>query len=181
MFGEDFHRRLTVIRSRCPDILRQGHYGVGCQLVDLDLESLKDLRHKAMCGQAKASGEKRLKHDQLALRLGNLLRPRDTPNSAAKINQLLHILHADRGNPRNAVSPGRSSTAATLLKVSSEDESADGMFAVDEEEDDMATYHWRRRAVCLMRARSLMKRSKEGRRAGERFQKQARVLWRTKR
>jgi hypothetical protein len=63
MFGEDLHRRLTAIRSRRPDILRQGHHGVRYQLVDLDLKSLQDLRHKAMCGQAKASGEKRLKHD----------------------------------------------------------------------------------------------------------------------
>jgi hypothetical protein len=70
--------------------------------VDLDLESLQDLRHKAMCRQTKASGEKRLKHDQFALGLRNLLHPRDTPNSTAKTPQLLHILHANQGNPRNA-------------------------------------------------------------------------------
>ena len=40
----------------------------------------------------------------------------------------------------------------------------------------MATYRRRRRAVCLTRARSPTSRSKEGRRAGERFQKEARVL-----
>jgi hypothetical protein len=40
----------------------------------------------------------------------------------------------------------------------------------------MATYRWRRRAVCLTRARSPTSRSKEGRRADERFQKEARVL-----
>jgi hypothetical protein len=45
----------------------------------------------------------------------------------------------------------------------------------------MATYRRRRRAVCLTRARSPTSRSKEGRRAGERFQKEARVLWRTER
>jgi hypothetical protein len=55
-----------------------------------------------MCRQAKASDEKCLKNDQLALRLGNLLRPWDTLNPAAKISQLLHILHADRGNLQNA-------------------------------------------------------------------------------
>jgi hypothetical protein len=99
MFGEDLHRRLTTIRIHRPDILRQGHHGVRRQLVDLDLKSLHDLHHKAMCRQTKASCEKRLKHDQLALGLGNLLRLRDTPNSAAKIPQLLHILNADRGNP----------------------------------------------------------------------------------
>jgi hypothetical protein len=58
---------------------------------------------------------------------------------------------------------------------------ASGVFAADEEEDDMATYHRRQRAVCLTRARSSTSRSKEGRRAGERFQKEARVLWRAER
>jgi hypothetical protein len=68
-----------------------------------------------------------------------------------------------------------------LLKVSSGDASADGVFAEDEEEDDMATYRRRRRAVCLTRARSPTSRSKEGRRADERFQKEARVLRRAER
>jgi hypothetical protein len=45
---------------------------------------------------------KRFKHDQLTFWLGDLLRPRDTPHSAAKISKLLHILDADRGNPRYA-------------------------------------------------------------------------------
>jgi hypothetical protein len=102
LFGEDFHLRLTTIRSRRPDILHQGHHDVRCQLVDLDFKSPQDLRHKSMCRQAKASDEKCLKNDQLALRLGNLLRPWDTLNPAAKISQLLHILHADRGNLQNA-------------------------------------------------------------------------------
>jgi hypothetical protein len=43
----------------------------------------------------------------------------------------------------------------------------------------MATYRRRQRAVCLTRARSPTSRSKEGRRADERFQKEARVLRRT--
>jgi hypothetical protein len=38
MFGEDFYRRLTAIRSRRLDILCQGHHGVRCQLVDLVAE-----------------------------------------------------------------------------------------------------------------------------------------------
>ena len=67
--------------------------------MDLDLKSLQNLHHKAMCRQTKASGEKHLKHDQLALGLENLLRPRDMTHSAAKIPELLHILHADRENP----------------------------------------------------------------------------------
>jgi hypothetical protein len=72
--------------------------------------------------------------------------------------------------PNSTVWPGCNSTAAKSLKVSSDDESAGGAFAADEEEDDFTTYHRRRRAVCLTRARSLMQRNKEGRRAGERFQ-----------
>jgi hypothetical protein len=64
--------------------------------VDLDLEPPQDLRHESMCRQTKASGEKSFKNDQLAFWLRDLLRPRDTPHSAAKISKLLHILHADR-------------------------------------------------------------------------------------
>jgi hypothetical protein len=62
--------------------------------------------------------------------------------------------------------------------VSSDDAVAGGVLVTDEEEDGMATYRRRRRAVCLTRARSPTSRSKEGKRAGERFQKEARVLWR---
>jgi hypothetical protein len=51
----------------------------------------------------------------------------------------------------------------------------------EEEEDGMATYRRRRRAVCFTRARSSISRSKEGRRAVKRFQKEARVLWRAER
>jgi hypothetical protein len=60
--------------------------------------------------------------------------------------------------------------------VSSSDEAAGGVLAADEEEDGMATYHQRWRAVFLTQARSPTSRSKEGRRADERFQKEARVL-----
>jgi hypothetical protein len=102
MFCEDLHIGLTAIRSRRPNILRQGHHDIRRQLVDLDLEPPQDLRHESMCRQTKASGEKSFKNDQLAFWLGDLLRPRDTPHSAAKISKLLHILHADRGHPRHA-------------------------------------------------------------------------------
>jgi hypothetical protein len=68
-----------------------------------------------------------------------------------------------------------------LLKVSSDDAPAGGVFAADEEEDGMATYHRRRRAICLTWARSPTSRSKEGRRADERFQKEARVSRRAER
>jgi hypothetical protein len=82
--------------------------------------------------------------------------------------------------PNSTVWPRCNSTAATSLKVSLDDESTGSAFAADEEEDDIATYHRRRRAVCLTRARSPMQRNKEGRRAGERFQK-LRVFWRAQR
>jgi hypothetical protein len=48
ILGEDLYGRLTVVRSHRPDILRQGHHGVRCQLVDLDLKPLQDLRHETM-------------------------------------------------------------------------------------------------------------------------------------
>jgi hypothetical protein len=82
--------------------------------------------------------------------------------------------------PNSTVWPGCNSTAAKSLKVSSDDDSPNDVFATDEEEDDIAMYRRRRPAVCLTRARSLMKKNKEGRRAGERFQN-ARVLRRTER
>jgi hypothetical protein len=82
--------------------------------------------------------------------------------------------------PNSTVWPSCNSTAAKSLNVSSDDESAGSAFAADEEEDDIASYRWRRRAVCLTRARSSMQRNQEGRRAGERFQK-FRVFWRTQR
>jgi hypothetical protein len=102
MFCEDFHRELTTIRSRRPNILRQSHHNIRRQLVDLDLKSPQDLRHESMYRQTKANGEKNLKNDQLTFWLGDLLRPRDAPHSSAKISKLLHILNADRGNPQHA-------------------------------------------------------------------------------
>jgi hypothetical protein len=69
--------------------------------MNLDFELLQNLRHKTMCRQTKAGDEKCLKNNQFALRLGNLLCPRDAPNPAAEISQLLHILHADLRHPRN--------------------------------------------------------------------------------
>jgi hypothetical protein len=63
-----------------------------------------------------------------------------------------------------------------LLEVSSDDASVVDVVAGDEEEDGMAMYRRRRRAVCFTRARSPTNRSKEGRRANEQFQKEARVF-----
>jgi hypothetical protein len=74
------------------------------------------------------------------------------------------------------MSPGRNSSAATLLSVSSDDAPTGGVSAAEEEEDGMATYRRRRRAVCFTRARSPTSRSKEGRRASERFEKEVRVF-----
>jgi hypothetical protein len=86
-----------------------------------------------------------------------------------------------RETPNSTVSPGRNSSAATLLSVSSDDAPAGGVSAAEEEEDGMATYRRRWRAVCFTRARSLMSRSKEGRRAIKRFQEEAMVLRRAER
>jgi hypothetical protein len=83
--------------------------------------------------------------------------------------------------PNSTVSPGCNSSTATLLSVSSDDAPAGGVAAAEEEEDGMAMYRWRRRAVCFTRARSSTSRSKEGRRAIKRFQKEARVLRRAER
>jgi hypothetical protein len=177
MFCEDFHRGLTAIRSCRLDILRQGHHGIRRQLVDLDLESLQDLRHESMRRQTKASGEKSLKNDQLAFWLGDLLRPRDMPHSAAKISKLLHILHADRGHPRHA----KLHCITKMQLLRRHVAPAGGVSAAEEEEDGMATYRRRRLAVCFTRARSPMSRSKEGRRAIKQFQEEARVLRRTER
>jgi hypothetical protein len=63
-----------------------------------------------------------------------------------------------------------------LLSISSDDPSVGGVSAAEEEEDGMATYRRRRRAVCFTRARSPTSRSKEGRRASERFEKEVRVF-----
>jgi hypothetical protein len=81
-----------------------------------------------------------------------------------------------RETPNSTVSHGRNSAAAIVLEVSSDDASTVGMVAADEEEDGMATYRRRRRAVCFTRARSSTNRSKEGRRASEQFEKEARVF-----
>jgi hypothetical protein len=86
-----------------------------------------------------------------------------------------------RETPNSTVSPGCNSVAATLLEVSLDDASVVGVVAADEEEDGMDTYRRRRRAVCLTRARSPTNRSKEGRRADEQFQKEARVSRRAER
>jgi hypothetical protein len=72
--------------------------------------------------------------------------------------------------PNSTVWPGCNSVATKSLRVSSDDGSADDALAVDEEED-IATYRRRRHAVCLTRARSPKQKNKEGRRAGECFEK----------
>ena len=136
--------------------------------MNLDFELLQNLRHKTMCGQTKAGDEKCLKNNQFALGLGNLLCPRDTPNPAAKYpNRCISCTRTNdiRETPNSTVSPGRNSAAATVPERSSEDASAVDVVATDEEEDGIATYRRRRRAVCFTRASSPTNRSKEGRRA----------------
>jgi hypothetical protein len=166
MFCEDFNRGLTAIRSRRPDILRQGHHGIWRQLVDLDLESPQDLRHESMRRQTKASGEKSLKNDQLPSGSGTSSAPGTRPTPLPKYPSCcISCTRTEdiRETPNSTVSPGRNSSAATLLSVSSDDAPTGGVSAAEEEEDGMATYRRRRRAVCFTRARSPMSRSKEGR------------------
>jgi hypothetical protein len=94
--------RCSTPRSRRPDILRQSHHGNRCQLMYLNVEPAQDFANKSVRRQAKSGGKERLKNNQLALRLGDFLRPRDSSNSAAKVTLPLHILHADRRHPRHA-------------------------------------------------------------------------------
>jgi hypothetical protein len=183
MFGEDLHIRLPTIRGHRPDILRQGHHGIRSQLVDLDLKSLQDLRHKAMCRLAKASGENASNTTNSPSGTGTSSAPGTRPTPLPKYPSCcMSCTRTEeiRETPNTTVSPGCSSSTAMLLKVSSDNAPAGGVFAANKEEDDMATYH-RRRAVCLTPARSPTSRSKEGRRAGERFQEEARILRRAER
>ena len=179
LLGEDFHRRLTAIRSRCPDVLRQSHHGVRCQLVNLDFEFLQNLRHKTMSRQTKAGGENASKTTNSHSGSGTSFAPGMHPTPPPKYpNCCISCTRTDdiRETLNSTVSPGRNSAAAIVLEVSSDDASAVGVVAADEEEDDMATYRRRRRAICFTRARSPTNRSKEGRRASEQFEKEARVF-----
>jgi hypothetical protein len=164
ILSEDLYGRLTAVRSHRPDILRQGHHDVRCQLVDLDLKPLQDLRHETMRRLAKAGDEECPTPSP------------KYPNCYISCTRTEEILET----PNSTVWPGCNSTAAKSLKVSSDDKLVGGAFAADEEEDDIAMYRRRRRVVCLTRARSPMQRNNEGRRAGERFQK-LRVFRRTQR
>jgi hypothetical protein len=76
ILGEDLYGRLTVVRSRRPDILRQG--------------------------QRRAAVKNASNTTNSPLGSGTSSAPRDTPNVVPKIPQLLHILHANQGNPQNA-------------------------------------------------------------------------------
>jgi hypothetical protein len=184
MFREDFHRGLPAVRSRRPDILGQGHHGIRRQLVDLDLESTQDLRHESMRRQTKACGEKASKTTNSPSGSGtsSALGTRATPPPKYPSCCMYCTRTEDiRDTPNSTMSLGCNSSATTLLSVSSDDAPTDGVSAAQEEEDDMATYRRRRRAVCFTRARSPTSRSKEGRRAIKRFQKEAMVLWRAER
>jgi hypothetical protein len=184
MLCEDFHRGLTAIRSRRPDILRQGHHSIRRQLVDLDLESPQDLRHESMRRQTKANGEKSLKTTNSPSGSGTSSTPGTRPTPLPKYPSCcISCTRTEeiRDTLNSTVSPGCNSSTATLLSVSSDDAPVGGVSAAEEEMDGMATYRRRRRAVCFTRARSPMSRSKEGRRAIKRFQEEARVLRRVER
>jgi hypothetical protein len=53
--------------------------------MDLNVKSAQDFSNKSVRRQAKTGGEERLEHNQLAFRLGDFLRPRDTSDFAAKV------------------------------------------------------------------------------------------------
>jgi hypothetical protein len=69
--------------------------------MDLNVKSAQDFSNKSVRRQVKTGGEERLEHNQLAFRLGDFFHPQDTSDSAAKVTQPLHILHADRRHPRH--------------------------------------------------------------------------------
>jgi hypothetical protein len=174
LLGEDFHRRLTAIRRRCPDILRQRHHGVRCQLMNLDFELLQNFRHKTMRRQTKAGDENASKTTNSPSGSGTSFAPGTCPTPPPKYpNRCISCTRTNdiRETLNSTISPGRNSAAATVLERSSEDASVVGMVAANEEEDDMATYCRRRRAVCFTWASSPTNRSKEGRRANEQFEK----------
>jgi hypothetical protein len=174
LLGEDFHRRLTAIRRRCPYILRQRHHSVRCQLMNLDFELLQNLRHKTMRRQTKAGDEKCLKTTNSPSGSGTSSAPGTCPTPPPKYpNCCISCTRTNdiRKTSNSTVSPGRNSAAATVPERSSEDASAVGVVAADEEEDGMATYCRRRHAVCFTWASSPTNRSKEGRRASEQFEK----------
>jgi hypothetical protein len=164
LLGEDLHRRLTAIRRRCPDILRQRHHGVRCQLMNLDFELLQKNASKTT-NSPSSSGTSSAPRTRPTP-------PPKYPNCCISCTRTKDI----RETPNSTVSPGRNSAAATVPERSSEDASTVGVVAADEEEDGMATYCRRRRAVCFTRASSSMNRSKEGRRASEQFEREARVF-----
>ena len=62
--------------------------------MDLNVKPAQDFANKSVRRQAETGGEERLENNQLALRLGDFLRPRSTSNSAAKVAQPLHIFNA---------------------------------------------------------------------------------------
>jgi hypothetical protein len=153
MLREDFDRGLPVVRSRCPDIFRQGHHGIRRQLVDLDVESTQNFSHKSMRGQTKAgSGASSVPGTRATP-------PPKYPSCCMSCTWTEDI----RDTLNSTVSPARNSSVATLLSVSSDDAPAGGVSATEEEEDGIATYRRRRRAVCFTRARSPTSKSKEGR------------------
>jgi hypothetical protein len=48
----------------------------------LNVKPAQDFANKSVRRQAETGGEERLEHNQLALRLGDFLRPQDTRNSS---------------------------------------------------------------------------------------------------
>jgi hypothetical protein len=69
--------------------------------MDLNAKSAQDFSNKSVRRQAETGGEEPLEHNQLPFWRGDFLLPQDTGDSAPKVTQPLHILHADRRHPRH--------------------------------------------------------------------------------
>jgi hypothetical protein len=132
-----------------------------------------------MSRQTKAGGENASKTTNSHSGSGTSFAPGMHPTPPPKYpNCCISCTRTDdiRETLNSTVSPGCNSATATVLEVSSDDASVVDVVAADEEEDGIAMYRRRRRAVCFTRASSPTNRSKEGRRASEQFEKEARVF-----
>jgi hypothetical protein len=161
ILGEDLNRRFPNIRSHCPDKLCQHYHSIRRQLMNLNFKFPQHFHYEPVCQQAKSSGKKGLKHNQLTLRLRDIFSSRHRPNSIPKVPQTLHLVHAARVNPRCPELYNLTTDAGSLIVFSDDGVFEDVVATNDKEEDNNITYHRRQRVVCLMRARSPVERDKE--------------------
>jgi hypothetical protein len=155
ILGEDFHKRLTVVRRNRPNILRQGNHDIRCQLVELHDKPPQNLHYEMMRREAKAGKENasNTTNSPSGSRISSAPGARPTPSlkypscciSCTRTEEIHDV-------PNSTVWPSCNSVTIKSLRVSSNDEPTDNALTADEEED-IATYHRRRCAVCFTRAR----------------------------